>query len=439
MEQEYSEQSSATSLAARTVLPGEPFDGPATPAVPGPRDTAAEQQEVPATEAASQWNFGPQGQNGYAGPPAPRSFDPATYDPTYGAVVDPHHAPAATFTPTYATAESLTAPEQYENLHEFGALPVTQGFEPSAPLAPAYPAPVGYDAGAPPAYPAPEAPAYPSPSGDLPAYPAAASWPSPVHQPSNLHQATAPFAPEQGLLAPPAPPVEEPPIDEGAEHEYREPGRRPSTALLALAAVVILGAGGYFGYTQLTKSDSSTNNSASTPVTSVAPKTPAGSTPATATPGVTPGTYNYPSRIAGFRIRSGAEASALQRQITTFSKGAYPSYMGTPSIASYGAPAAPSIVAITFHPSAGKLPAGFATMLAGVQKPAAGNTVGTFASVPSGAAGGLMTCGSQTGASPISFCVWEGRSSAGFVYMPGLADVPTNQAVTREMRAYAEQ
>jgi hypothetical protein len=435
VEQEYGEPSSATSLAARTVLPGEPFQGPAVPAVPGPRNVPAEQE----MSAPPQWNFAPEAQGEFTSPPPPRSFDPSTYDPTYGAVADPHHAPAAAFTPTYATADSLTAPEQLQSLHEFGALPVTQGYAPPAPAAPAYPAPVGYDFGAPPAYPAPAAPAYPSPAGDLPAYPAAASWPA-QQQPAFPQQPVAAFAPQQAQLAPPMPPVEAPPTGEDAEGGHRKSGRRPNTALLALAAVVVLGGGGYFGYTQLSKSDS-TDTSSSTPVTSVAPKTPTASTPATTAPVVTPTTsaaFSYPSRIAGYPLRAGANAAALQRQITTFSKGAYPTYMGTPAIASYGTSASASIVAITFHPTAGKLPAGFATMLAGVHKPAAGNTVGTFSSVPAGAAGGAMTCGSQTGASPITYCVWQGKSATGMVYMPGLTDVPINQAVTRELRAYAE-
>jgi hypothetical protein len=435
VEHEYGEPNAATSLAARTVLPGEPFEAPVVSAVPAPRDVPAEQEML----APPQWNFGPPAEGEFASPPPPRSFEPATYDPTYGAVVDPHHAPAQAFTPTYATADSLTAPEQFQSLHEFGALPVTHDYEPAAPSGPAYPAPAGYDFSAPPAYPAPQAPAYPSPAGDLPAYPAAASWPAPAQEPTAQHSG-GPFVPAQAILAPPMPPVDGHSTGEDADGGRPKSGRRPNTALLALAAVVVLGGGGYFGYTQLTKSDS-TDNSTSTPVTSVAPKTPVGSkaatTPAAVTPAA-PAAYSYPSRIAGFSLRSGPNAAALQRQITTFSKGAYPAYMGSPAIASYGTPASASVVAITFHPTAGKLPAAFATMLAGVHKPATGNIVGAFAAVPTGAAGGSMTCGSQSGASPITYCVWRGKSDVGMVYMKGRTDVPINQAVTRELRAYAE-
>jgi hypothetical protein len=429
VEQEYGEPSSATSLAARTVLPGEPFDGPAASAVPGPRDVAPEQTP----EAPQQWNFGPPAQSDFVSPPpAPRSFEPETYDPTYGAVVDPHHAPASVFTPTYATADSLAAPDQYESLHQFGELPIAAGYGDTA-LAPAYPAPPAYDLSKPPAYAAPEVPvAYPSPAGDLPAYPAESSWPAP---PEAAYPSFAPPAHEHGLLAPPAPPIEAPPIGEDAQSAHRKSERRPNKALLALAAVVILGGGGYFGYTQLSKSDSST--ATSTPITSAAP---AASTPAATTPTAPAASaaYSYPTHLAGFAARTSSTAQALQRQITSFSKGAYPAYLGTPAVTSFGTANTASVVAVTFKPAASKLSAGFSTMLAGVQKPAAGNTVGAFASVPAGAAGGSMTCGSQTGASPITYCVWKGTSSVGMVYMKGRTDTPINQALTRELRAYAE-
>jgi hypothetical protein len=200
---------------------------------------------------------------------------------------------------------------------------------------------------------------------------------------------------------------------------------------------VILGGGGYFGYTQLSKSDSNTGTSAATPATSVAPKTPTASTPAAVTPAGS-AAYSYPTKLAGFSVLSGSSASLLARQITAFDKGAYPAYMGTPMVASYGTGATASVVASTFHPAASKLDAAYAAIVAGVRKPATGNTVGVFKSVPAGAAGGSMTCGAQTGASPISFCVWKGTSAVGVVYLKGQTDTPVNQALTRELRAYAE-
>ena len=441
MEQEYGEPNSATSLAARTVLPGEPFEGPAASAVPGPRDQPL--VAAPAYQEEPVWNFAPPAENDFAALPPARSFEPATYDPTYGAVVDPHHAPAELFTPTYATADSLTTPEQYEDLHQFGALPVAEGYDQSAAAPaydssppPAYPAPAGYDL-APPAFPAP---AYPSPAGDLPVYPAAPSWPTPE---ASQHAFNAP-APE--LLTPIAPSAEgvsigdEPPTGEDADGAHRK-SRGPNKALIALAAVVILGGGGYFGYTHFVKSstDSSTSTGTSTPkaATPVAPKSAKSSTPTVTTPTGTV-SYNYPSSLAGFSVRTSSAASALQRQITSFAKGAYPAYLGTPVIASYGTASTASVVAYTFHPAASKLSDGFATLLAGAHQAATGNTVGDFTSVPAGAAGGSMTCGSQTGASPISYCIWKGTSAVGMVYMKGQTDTPINQALTRELRAYAE-
>jgi hypothetical protein len=440
VEQEYGEPNSATSLAARTVLPGEPFDPPASAAVPGPRDLPPAQLEQ-APEVPPQWNFGPPAQSELAMPP--RSFEPASYDPTYGDpnTADPHHPVSPdygqSYAPTYATAESLTAPEQIEGLHQF-ALPMTEGADPAlqfaAPqAAPAYPP--AYDTSAPPAYPASDVTAaYPPPAAPpagMPAYPAPtapSSWPAPMPEPTASHQAFA-GAPDQALLAPPA---DEPPTGEDAEGTHRKSHRGPNRSLVILAAVVVLGGAGYFGYTQLSKSDSNSGSSVVPPRA----KTPASTAPVV-TPNGTP-VYAYPSQLAGFSQRTGADALTLVHQISSFSKSAYPAFMGTPQIASYGTPGTVSVIAVTFHPVVSKLAAGFKTILTGVQKPATGNTVGAFTAVPTGAAGGSMTCGSQSGVSPISYCVWKGKSAIGMVYIKGTTATPNTQALTREMRAGAE-
>jgi hypothetical protein len=443
VEQEYGEPNSATSLAARTVLPGEPFNPPASSAVPGPRDLPV---EPPAPEPEPQWTFGG-AQRDLAQPP--RSFEPASYDPTYGdpATADPHHPPAAygeSYSPTYATADSLTAPDQFESLHEFGALPVAQSADtafqfPAPQAAPAYPP--AYDTTAPPAYPAPDvSAAYPPPAA--PAYPAPTappSWPAPMQEPMPTYEAfddAAGHAP----TAPPAIDGEEPPAGEDSEGAHRK-SQRPSRSLLILAAVAVLGGAGYFGYTQLHKSDS---NSASTGNTVVVPpkaKTPAttNTTPVTPVTPTTGGTaYAYPAQLAGFSVRTSSAATLLKSQITSFSKTAYPAAMGSAQVASYGNGVHPAVVAVTFHPAASQLTGGFNAILAGVQKPATGNTVGAFTSVPAGAAGGSMTCGSQTGASPMSICVWKGKTAVGEVYLPGSTATANTQALTREMRAAAE-
>jgi hypothetical protein len=425
VEQEYGEPNSATSLAARTVLPGEPFDAPAASAVPGPRDVPLEAPEqAPQHPDAQQWNYGPPAAGDLAAPP--RSFDPATYDPTYGEVVDPHHDPAM-YTPTYATADSLTEPDQFESLHQFGALPVAE--------APAYAA---YDVSAPPAYPAPAAaPAYPAPSEQSGVYsafpaPSAPAWPAQEHPTSEpMYSASAPG---EALVAPPMPQADEPPAGEDAEGTHRKSNRRPSTPILVLAAVVVLGGGGYFGYTQLSKSDSSSTTSDG-PVVVPNAKTPANTTPVTPTGTVA---YAFPNHVAGFPLRTNVNAAALKRQITSFAKKSYPAFMGAPQIASFGSAGTASVVAYTFHPAASKLAGAYSTMVTGVQKPAAGNVVGAFTSVPPGAAGGSMTCGSQSGVSPISYCVWKGASTVGVVYVKGSTATPNTQALTRELRAYAE-
>jgi hypothetical protein len=247
-------------------------------------------------------------------------------------------------------------------------------------------------------------------------------------------------APEHAPEAPPVPPTDETETGEDAEGAHRKSHPRPSRSLLILAAVVVLGGAGYFGYTQLHKSSS---DSAATPVVPHKVTTPTtGKTTPTNTTPVLPGSgavaYAYPTQLAGFSLRTNDNAAALRRQITSFSKTAYPAFMGTPQVASYGNGAQPAVVAVTFRPTASQLTASFNAILTGVQKPATGNTVGAFTAVPAGAAGGSMTCGAQTGASPTSICVWKSATAVGEVYTPRSSATPTTQALTREMRAGAE-
>ena len=49
-----------------------------------------------------------------------------------------------------------------------------------------------------------------------------------------------------------------------------------------------------------------------------------------------------------------------------------------------------------------------------------------------------MTCGGQRGASPISYCVWQGRTTVGLMYVTGSPKSQITEILTREIRAYAE-
>jgi hypothetical protein len=453
VEQEYGEQRATTSLAGRTVLPGEPFEAPAASQVPGPRDTPPPPPAPELTEAPAQWNFGPP-QSEYPAPAEQVSYEPSyPAEPAYP--VPPSYPPA-----TYATAETLGAPPQYDSLEQYGAFPAAEAY-----AAPA-PAQEQEDSG-PPSFPAPEFWAPTHAVDAPPAYPAptAAPWPAPPQQPVAPPQA---FQPAPALLAPHDGnflPAEE---TEGAHRKSKRKAKRdakaavavqppadfisppdvtstssdakprPNKALIALAAVVVLGGAGYFGYTQLSKSDDSSSPVVTKPVTphsSVAPVTPA--TPVTPSTAAKP--YAFPNSVAGYALRTSPSAAALLRQVATFSKSAYPAAMGTPSIASYGTATTAFVVAESFHPSAGRLSGGYTLLLNGARKPATGNVVGPFTSVPPGAAGGTMACGAQRGASPISYCIWKGTSTVGMVYMKGSTNIPATQAITRELRAFGER
>ena len=213
MEQQTGAPGAAQAQAARTVLPGEPFDPPQAAQVPGPR---AEQAPVAEPLAPPAWSYEQQAPQGA---------------PVYGA------APA-----TYVDPQQF-GDGDLSSLHDFATLPVAPQFGAPAPATEAF-SPAAY----PPPPPA-EAPAW----QPAPAQPEV-GFPPPV------------FAPADAAALPPLPPEQD---DEGmfAEPAKRRTGRKgPDKRLLAVALVAVLAGGGYFGYTQLSKKSSSTPNAVVPPV-----------------------------------------------------------------------------------------------------------------------------------------------------------------------------
>jgi hypothetical protein len=215
---------------------------------------------------------------------------------------------------------------------------------------------------------------------------------------------------------------------DGGDEKPSGKRRGPDKKLLALLAVVVVAAGGYFGYTQLHKSSSSSDSSNSAPVPASKPVTPV--TPKAAA-------YDFPSNVGGFKLQTGPAASLQAKQLKAFAAKQFPAFGNTASVASYSS-GQPEIVAVTYHPARAKLASTYDTLLDNVRKPAKGNTVGAFKAVAPGAAGGAMTCGGQSGASPIAYCVFQGRSVAGVVYTTGSPKSAMAEIITRELRAYAE-
>jgi hypothetical protein len=445
--------------AARTVLPGEPFDPPAASQVPGPRSLPADETGAHgAAQPYGQLHEAPAGEIpvSFVGPGTP--YPAASYEPA----ASPVFTPSQTFpaSPEYSALQEFALPQQasappayeppgYEPPPAFQTPHTAQPASSVQPIEALLPpaADVGYQPPAPPTFTpsptvgvqinhdfdaqqmnaAPQAPApqaYVGPAGDVPPAPAATLAPPPFP------------APAPGLE-----PVAPGPVDgagkgadggegKGADGGEGKAGRRrrgPDRKLVALLAVVVVAGGGYFGYTQLHKS-SSNDTSASTPVPAPKPVTPA--TPAAAA-------YDYPSNVSGFALQTGPAATQQAKQLKSFVTKQFPAFGSTVSVASYSS-GKPAIVAMTYHPGRSKLASTYSTLVDNARKPAKGNVVGEFNSVAPGAAGGKMTCGGQRGASPIAYCIFQGRSVTGMVYTTGSPKTALAEIVTREMRAYAE-
>ncbi len=400
MDQENGAPGVVATHSARNVLPGEPFDPPLNGQVPGPRPApqgAPPVQQVP----------GPAQPFGEELPPPLWNYAPAA---------EPFAAPVG------APLAPAQSPADFETLQDYASLPAARPFgapaEPQyAPQAPQSYAPQSYapqsyapQDGAPASYATPTAPA---------------TWPVPAQMPSPEGFAPAPHPDMSSVLTGlPLAPIDEQPPAEGRRRSKSRSGRSPDKRLLAVALVAVLAGGGYFGYTQLSKKSDTTTPAVAAPTTPVVPAV-------TVTP------YAFPIHVAGFALRTGSAANLQNRQLKAFAIKAYPAFSKTVSVASYSA-GTPAIVAMSFQPKAARLPGTYATVLSNVRKPAAGNVVGAFTAVPPGAAGGKLTCGGQRGASPISYCVWQGKKTVGLMYVTGSPKSQITEILTREMRAYAE-
>jgi hypothetical protein len=375
VEQQSGAPGAAQAQAARTVLPGEPFDPPAASQVPAPRP--AEQGAPPAAPPA-EWNYQPMA--------APAE---AFGQPGYETM------PATTFEPQPVTGS------EFESLHDFASIPPAAQFGAPAPAAEAF-APAAY----PP--PAPVAPAAwePQAAQSAPAEQPDAGFPPPV------------FAPVPSAELPPLPPEQD---NEGflAEPDKQRTRKGPDKRLLIGALVVVLGAGGYFGYTQLTKKSSTTANAPVAPVT------------------VPVVHYDFPSNIAGLPLQSAASTAALRTSVLAEAKTWNAAAARTLSVASYSA-GKPSIIAISFHPAPAQLASDYASLVRFTAAPSKGNVAVTPQIAVPGAAGGQMTCGGESGASPLSWCAWHGASTIGVLQISGSPKTEITQILTREMRAYAE-
>jgi hypothetical protein len=381
VDQENGAPASAVTQAARTVLPGEPFDPPASAQVPGPRQD--EQLAVP--PPVPHWNY----------PPPEQAYGAPAYQdaPVAGMqFVDQGQLPP----PAYQVDAPAEAGD-FSSLHEYASLPAAQqqapqGFPPPAPgFAPA----------------------------DYPQNAPESTWPPAA-------PLTQQFAPGQNQIPQqhaPLPPLPPPPLEEdpNADSGHRRTGRRSiDKRLLAVIGVVVVAGGGYLAYSHFGKSSSS---GASTPIApAVVPAAPK---------------YDFPANAAGFKLQPAAssaqERAASLAELKQFSPVAATSM----SFASYSA-GHPEIIALTFRTNAATIATTYTKFVKFVAKPDKGNVAVRPHSAVPGAAGGTMICGGQSGADTQSWCVWHDKNTIGLTVIEGTPKTQINEIVTREMRAYAE-
>jgi hypothetical protein len=383
VEQQSGASGAAQTQAARTILPGEPFEPPAASQVPAPRDEAP--AEVPAYAAADT-------------PLAP----PAWGTPQFQPMAAPEGAPVYQAAPS-AYVDPQPAGGDFNTLHDFASLPVAPQFGavPAVPVEAFSPA------------------SFPPPPAEAPAFaPAAPAAFAPAEQPAGFPPPV--FAPAVDDALPPLPPVQE---DEGffAEPEKSKKERKPlDKRLLAGALVVVLAGGGYFGYTQLSKKSSNDNATGPVaPVTAPVAK------------------YNFPSNVSGLKLQPAASSATIRANVLAEAKTWNPAAAKTMSFASYSA-GTPAILAFTFHPAASKLAADYASLVKFSAKPDPGNVAAAAHASAPGAAGGQMVCGGESGPDAQSWCVFRGTSTIGVMVVSGSPKTQITEILTRELRAFAE-
>lgn len=402
MDQQNGAPASAVNQAARTVLPGEPFEPPMAAQVPGPR----QDEQAPVPPPVAHWNY-----------PAPEQAygAPSYQDAPVAGIAGMQFVDQTQMQPPVYPVDAPAEAGDFSSLHEYASLPVAQPQEmaPQAPPAQGYAPPAeGY---APVEYPqSPPESTWP-PAAPLENQPQAfsAAYPPPPQQyaPGEM--------PEQDALPPlPPPPMDD---DSAADNGHRRSGRRSiDKRLLAVIGVVVVAGGGYLLYNQFGKSDSS---SSSTPAPAVAPVAPR---------------YDFPADVSGFTLQPAASAATLKAGFQAEVKKEFgAAAAASVTVASYS-PGHPAIYAMTFRPGATKMASAYKTTVAITAAPDPGNVAVAAHSAVPGAAGGTMVCGGESGSQTSSWCVWHNGTTIGITAIEGSPKTQITEIITREMRAYAE-
>ncbi|HSN05803.1 MAG TPA: hypothetical protein VLV82_00520 [Candidatus Angelobacter sp.] len=195
--------------------------------------------------------------------------------------------------------------------------------------------------------------------------------------------------------------------------------RRPLLLLGALVGALLLGAIAAFGWPGLLVSHDDQ----------------AEGTPASGVPAAAPVSLQTPPTVAGLSLVPGAAATALARAAGGTAIAGY----AAPVSAVYGRGTTPVVTVIAWTATTRGTPADVSTAFAGYQG-ATGNVVRAITTVPTGALGGRMSCGSSVvGTTPASVCFWSDDATFGAITVLRPANAAAGVATATAVRAAVER
>ncbi|MDQ1635938.1 MAG: hypothetical protein QOJ32_2747 [Frankiaceae bacterium] len=196
----------------------------------------------------------------------------------------------------------------------------------------------------------------------------------------------------------------------------------PRRALGVLGVVAVLGVAGFVGYTQLSGTDDSLSGNA--PV--AAPR-----------PAVT--RYPLPPSLSAGRQISADQAKALTTSWTALAKLTLPDLPAPLAVSAYGPAGAKPTTNVVVYAPGPQGQATFEALIGSLSRTAAGTSTTVAKPAASGAAGGEVMCGSQTGKAPSAWCAFKSPKGVGFVHVDKTAKADVAAAYTRELRTFSER
>ena len=146
--------------------------------------------------------------------------------------------------------------------------------------------------------------------------------------------------------------------------------------------------------------------------------------------------FALPTNVGGLPVQPAASSAATRTSVTAALARRAPGTPAPTKVAAFGSGPGSSLDVAVYR--AGTRGAATAdSLVKGLSKPRSGDRGIGARVVPAGAAGGRMTCGGESGKGAATWCVWTSASSVGVTQAPGSTDVSALAASTRELRAFA--